>query len=114
MSGGPCVVRSPESFGSSLPPGGQFRIEAGREIPSPEEFGIDWQFNEGESWKKSGQPSQILQVTLTEAAGTQRSDGEPIQFPILHVPNLVMETTIIGFLPRRNRRARGIPAMPEG
>ena len=54
----------------------------------------------GNREKRSGQPSQILQMTPTEAAGTQRSDGEPIQFPILRVPNLVMETTIIGFLPR--------------
>ena len=100
MSGAPCVVRSPESFCSSLPPGGQFRNEARSEIPSPEEFGVDWRLHEVGSREKSGKPSQILQVIPTEAAGTQRSDGEPIQFAILHVPNLVMETTIIGFLPR--------------
>ena len=47
-----------------------------------------------------GDGGRPAQETSTEAAGTQRSDGEPIQFPILHVPNLVMETTIIGFLPR--------------
>ena len=41
-----------------------------------------------------------MELTPTETAGTPRSDGESIQFPILHVPNLVMETTIIGFLPR--------------
>ena len=49
---------------------------------------------------RGGDGGRPDQETSTEAAGIQRSDGEPIQFPILHVPNLVMETTIIGFLPR--------------